>query len=113
MHATLCRLLSRAPSTAYYRQNVQSLPFLLGKDRGSLEEDASVRAIQEWLIEQALEAYTLDKMHPLIQGFLKDCDRCWQIEDEIIIENPTMRIEEIHKRSIAILDKEQEVPIDG
>lgn len=106
MDAELCRLLSRAPSTAYFQQEGPILPKLLDVDLGDRPLDGSLR---EWLIEQGIEAYSLDKMHPLVQGFLKDCDRCWQIEDELIIENPRLTIEERHKQALAFLEKEQEV----
>lgn len=101
MHATLCRLLSRAPYTLYYQKYARDLPDLVGVDLGD-------RTVRDWLIEEGLKAYTLDKMHPLVQGFLKDCDRCLQLEDELAEQNPNLSYEERKQQAVLMFLAEQE-----
>ncbi len=105
MHATLCRLLSRAPYTLYYQKEGPILPILLNIDLGDL-------TLREWLIEQALEAYTLDKMNPVVRGFLQDCDRCLQLENELAEKQPELSYDERRQQALAMLEAEQSEKFD-
>lgn len=76
MDAELSRLLSRAVQSPNYRREGDLFAQVQGITLGD-------KSLADWLIEQAIAAYSTEKLSPEIQGFLKDCDRSWQIEQEM------------------------------
>lgn len=73
MNAELCRLLARAQSSPYFRV-----------EGGSVSSTMKTkRPLMDYITEEALKAYSLDKMPALLQGFLKDCDRSIEVEYEL------------------------------
>lgn len=76
MDAELSRLLSRATQSPYYRREGQLFVRLQDLQLGD-------RSLADWLIEQAIAAYSTEKLDPAVRGFLQDCDRSWQINQEM------------------------------
>lgn len=79
MEAALSQLLARSIQSVFYRR--EAAIFAQDMELGD-------RNLQDWLIEQALAAYTIDKLSAPVQAFLKNCDRSWQIEQELFAGKP-------------------------
>lgn len=101
MDAELSRLLSRATQSPYYRMEGDLLALRLDLQLGN-------KPLADWLTEQAIAAYSVNKLHPEIQGFLQDCDRSWQIEQEMFSGPVSGTQEERDQKVLEKLAKEQE-----
>lgn len=101
MDVELSRLLSRATQSPLYRRDRSLFPNLMGIDLGD-------KSLADWLVEQALAAYSVEKLSPQIRGFLQDCDRSWQIEQEMFSGPVSGTQEERDQKVLEKLAKEQE-----
>lgn len=82
MDAELSRLLARAIQSVVYRREGAS--FAEDMEIG----DRSLQGLQDWLIEQAIAAYSIEKLSPPVRAFLEDCDRSWQVAQELFAGKP-------------------------
>ena len=78
LNAQLSRLLSRAPSSPYWRYAEISL---LG------EADSAGKTVKDYVFDECFKAYSLDKLSLLLQEYLLLCERSIAVHQELFEGN--------------------------